>query len=410
MKLIDEKYQLTGGPDPLELCQKYGTPLYVYESEVMKTQFERLKNAFDVPHLELKYAVKALSNLSVLRLFKKWGAGLDCVSINEVQLGLRAGFSPADITFTPNFASIEEFGEAVAAGVKIIVDSIPMLENWGLHFSHYPIGLRINPHILAGGNYQISTGHIDSKFGISFHQLPHAQRVISSQGLKINGIHMHNGSDILDVGVFLEGAEILFDAARKFPDIEYIDLGSGFKVPYKDDDIETDIEEFGERMSARFREFCQEYGRDLTLAFEPGKYLVSQAGLFFARCTSVKQTTATVFAGLDTGLNHLIRPMMYGSYHKIVNVTAPTFKPRIYTVVGNICETDTFGADRRIPEVVETDILCFFNAGAYGWMMSSNYNSRFRPAEVLILDGRDHLIRRRETMADLLKNQVEIEI
>lgn len=410
MKLENDQYLLTGGVDPIALCEKYGTPLYVYDAAIIEKQYRRLAGAFDVPKLELHFAMKALSNINVLKLMKKLGAGLDCVSINEVRLGLRAGFSASDITFTPNFADIDEFGEAVDLGVKIIVDSIPMLENWGLHFAQYPIGLRINPHILAGGNYKISTGHIDSKFGISFHQLPHAQRVIESQGLKIHGIHMHNGSDILDVGVFLEGAEILFDAARKFPNIEYIDCGSGFKVPYRDDDIETDIEEFGEKMSARFREFCQEYGREIALVFEPGKFLVSPAGFFFAKCTTVKQTTATVFAGLDTGLNHLIRPMMYGSYHKIVNISAPTFKPRIYTVVGNICETDTFGADRRIPEVVEGDILCFFNAGAYGWMMASNYNSRFRPAEVLILDGKDHLIRSRETMEDILRNQIELEM
>ncbi len=410
MELVNNEYRFSGNIDPIALCEKFGTPLYVYDAAIIEKQYHRLASAFDVPKLELHFAMKALSNITILRLLKKLGSGLDCVSINEVRLGLRVGFEPGEITFTPNFADIDEMGEAVRLGVKIIVDSIPMLENWGLHFPHFPIGLRINPHILAGGNYNISTGHIDSKFGISFHQLPHAQRVIQSQSLKIEGIHMHNGSDILDVGVFLEGAEILFDAAMKFPDIEYIDCGSGFKVPYKPDDIETDVEEFGEKMSARFRRFCADYGRDVALVFEPGKFLVSPAGFFFAKCTTVKQTTATVFAGVDTGLNHLIRPMLYGSYHKIVNVSAPTAKPRIYTVVGNICETDTFGADRRIPEIVEGDVLCFFNAGAYGWMMASNYNSRFRPAEVLLLDGKAHLIRRRETMEDLLGSQIEIEI
>ena len=219
---------------------------------------------------------------------------------------------------------------------------------------------------------------------------------------------MHTGSDILDVDVFLRGAEILFEAARKFPDLKYIDLGSGFKVPYKPDDIETDVEEVGEKLSERFAEFCKEYGRELTLMIEPGKFLVSEAGYFFAKCTLVKQTTSTAFVGLDTGFNHLIRPMFYGSYHKIVNVTEPTFKPRIYNVVGNICETDTFAADRRIAEVVEGDILCFSNAGAYGYTMASNFNSRFRPAEVLIFKGKAHLIRERDTLEDLVRGQVEV--
>ncbi len=408
MELINNKYQFASGVDPLALCKEYGTPLYVYDATIMERQYKRLTSAFTYPHVRFHYACKSLTNQAVMRLFRQWGAGLDCVSIQEVQLGILAGFLPEDILYTPNFAGLDEFDEAVKLGVKINVDAIPMLENWGLHHKNVPICLRINPHLMAGGNEKISVGHIDSKFGISIHQLPHVLRVVESQGLMVNGLHMHTGSDILDVDVFLRGAEILFESARKFPNLEYIDLGSGFKVPYKTEDIETDVEELGAKLSARFAEFCQEYGRDLTLMFEPGKFLVSEAGYFFARCTLVKQTTSTVFVGLDTGLNHLIRPMFYGSYHKIVNVTEPTFKPRIYNVVGNICETDTFGVDRRIAEVVESDILCFYNAGAYGWMMASNYNSRFRPPEVLILNGKAHLIRKRETLEDLTRNQVEI--
>ena len=410
MELVDNHYQFPGGIDPLQLCREFGTPLYVYDAAVMERQYRRLTAAFPYPKLHIHYACKALSNLTVLRLFRQWGAGLDCVSIQEVQLGLLAGFPPSDILYTPNFAGMDEFDEAVRLGVKINVDAIPMLENWGLHHPAVPVCLRINPHLMAGGNEKISVGHIDSKFGISIHQLPHVLRIVESQGLTVNGLHMHTGSDILDVDIFLRGAEILFEAAQRFPHLQYIDMGSGFKVPYKPDDIETDVEELGEKLSQRFAEFCQGYGRDLTLMFEPGKFLVSEAGYLFAKCTLVKQTTSTSFVGLDTGLNHLIRPMFYGSYHKIVNVTEPTFKPRLYTVVGNICETDTFGSDRRIAEVVEGDIIGFYNAGAYGWMMASNYNSRFRPAEVLLYQGQAHLIRRRETVEDLVRGQVEMEI
>jgi diaminopimelate decarboxylase len=408
MELVNGKYQLTGGVDPLELCKTYGTPLYVYDAATMERQYRRITAAFDYPGLRIHYACKALTNVNVLRLFRQWGAALDCVSIQEVQLGIHAGYAPDDILYTPNFAGLDEFDEAVRLGVKINIDAIPMLENWGLHHKNVPVCIRINPHLMGGGNEKISVGHIDSKFGISIHQLPHVLRVVESQGLKINGLHMHTGSDIKDVDIFLRGADILLDAAKRFPDLEYIDLGSGFKVPYQPDDMETDVEELGEKLSKRFREFTTEYGRDLTLMFEPGKFLVSEAGYLLAKCTLVKQTTSTSFVGLDTGLNHLIRPMFYGSYHKIVNLTEPSFKPRIYTVVGNICETDTFGADRRIAEVVEGDIIAFYNAGAYGWMMASNYNSRFRPAEVLVYEGKAHLIRQRETMQDLLKNQIEV--
>ena len=410
MELVNGKYQFSGGIDPLALCKAFGTPLYVYDAAVMERQYRRIVNAFPYPKVHIHYACKALSNINVMRLFRQWGARLDCVSIQEVELGLLAGFEPGDILYTPNFAAMDEYEMAARLGVKINIDAIPMLENWGLHHKDIPVCIRINPHLMAGGHEHISVGHIDSKFGISIHQLPHVLRVVESQGLRIEGLHMHTGSDILDVDVFLRGADILFEAARKFPDLQFIDLGSGFKVPYKPDDIETDVEELGEKLSTRFAEFCQEYGRPLTLMFEPGKFLVSEAGYLFAKCTLVKQTTSTVFIGLDTGLNHLIRPMFYGAYHKIVNVTEPTFKPRIYTVVGNICETDTFGVDRRIAEAVEGDILCFYNAGAYGWMMASNYNSRPRPAEVLLYQGEAHLIRRRETMDDLLANQIQIEL
>ncbi|GAB4486842.1 MAG: diaminopimelate decarboxylase [Saprospiraceae bacterium] len=410
MELVNNHYQLSGGIDPLSLCMEYGTPLYVYDASVMERQYRRITEAFTYPKVRIHYACKALTNLSVMRLFRLWGAGLDCVSIQEVQLGIMAGFKPEDILYTPNFAGIDEYDEAVRLGVKINVDAIPMLENWGLHHKSVPICLRINPHLMAGGNEKISVGHIDSKFGISIHQMPHVLRVVESQGLIIEGLHMHTGSDILDVDVFLRGADILFEAARKFPHLKYIDLGSGFKVPYKPDDIETDVEELGEKLSQKFSEFCQEIGHELTLMFEPGKFLVSEAGYLFAKCTLVKQTTSTVFVGLDTGLNHLIRPMFYGAYHKIVNVTEPTFKPRIYTVVGNICETDTFAVDRRIAEVVEGDIIGFYNAGAYGWMMASNYNSRPRPAEVLLYKGKAHLIRRRETVEDLVRTQVEVDL
>jgi diaminopimelate decarboxylase len=406
MELVNGKYEFTGGVNPLDLCKEYGTPLYVYDAAVMARQYRRITAAFPYPNLKIHYACKALTNIHVLQFFRGLGSSLDCVSIQEIQMGIMAGYEPKDILYTPNFAGVDEFAEAVELGVKINIDAIPMLENWGLNHPNVPVCIRINPHLMGGGNDKISVGHIDSKFGISIHQLPHVLRIVESQKLKINGLHMHTGSDILDVEIFLRGADILLEAAKKFPDLEYIDLGSGFKVPYKPEDIETDIEELGEKLSARFSDFCKEYGRDLVLMFEPGKFLVSEAGYLLAKCTLVKQTTSTSFVGLNTGLNHLIRPMFYGSYHKIVNITEPTFKPRLYTVVGNICETDTFGHDRRIAEVVEGDIIAFYNAGAYGWMMASNYNSRFRPAEVMIVDGKAKLIRRRETLEDLLATQM----
>ena len=397
--------------DLLSVVHTYGSPVYVYDANKISAQYERLTKAFAaVPSLRINYAMKALSNVSVLKLMRKLGAGLDTVSIQEVKLGLHAGFAPEQIIFTPNGVSMEEIEEAASLGVQLNIDNLSILEQFGSKHPQVPVCIRINPHVMAGGNSKISVGHIDSKFGISIHQIPHILRIVENTKMHINGIHMHTGSDILDIDVFLYAAEILFDAAKHFRELKFIDFGSGFKVPYKEGDIQTDIEELGEKLSQRFLEFCKLYGRDLTLAFEPGKFLVSEAGFFLVKVNVVKQTTSTVFAGIDSGFNHLIRPMFYGATHFIENISNPEGKKRFYSVVGYICETDTFASNRQIAEISEGDILCFRNAGAYCYTMASNYNSRPRPAEVLWIDGQAKLIRKAETLEDLLHNQVEIDL
>tara|TARA_E500000318_G_scaffold74303_1_gene68961 strand:- start:222 stop:1460 length:1239 start_codon:yes stop_codon:yes gene_type:complete len=394
--------------DLLQLTEQFGAPLYVYDADKITSQYKKLTNAFKgVSSLKLNYAAKALSNISILRLLNSLGSGLDTVSIQEVKLGLLAGFKPESIIFTPNGVSLEEIEEAAALGVQVNIDNLSILEQFGSKHPDIPVCIRINPHVMAGGNSKISVGHIDSKFGISIHQIPHLLRIVELTNMNINGIHMHTGSDILDIDVFLYASEILFETASNFKDLEFIDFGSGFKVPYKEGDIQTNVDELGKKLTKRFNEFCKEYGRELTLAFEPGKFLVSEAGCFLAKVNVVKQTTSTVFASVDSGFNHLIRPMLYGSNHQIVNISNPKGKERYYSVVGYICETDTFGSNRRINEISEGDVLCFKNAGAYCFTMASNYNSRYRPAEVLWYKGKAHLIRKRETFDDILHNQVD---
>lgn len=395
--------------DLRSLTKKYGTPLYVYDAEVIESQYNRMISAFkSVKKVKINYAVKALSNLSVLKFFKKLKSGLDTVSIQEVQLGLKAGFSPKDIIYTPNGVSFEEIVKVSKLGVQINIDNLYILEQFGHLYPEIPVCVRINPHIMAGGNRKISVGHIDSKFGISVHQVPHILRIAENTKMIINGVHMHTGSDILDIDVFVSATEILFNVAEQFKDLAFIDLGSGFKVPYKDDDISTNIEELGEKLSLRFNKFCKDYGRNISLMFEPGKFLVSQSGKFLASVNVIKQTTSNVFAGIDSGFNHFIRPMFYDSYHHITNLSNPDGRDRYYTVVGYICETDTFGTNRRISEIREDDILCFNNAGAYCFSMASNYNSRYKPAEVLWYNDKDYLIRTRESFEDIVKNQIEI--
>ena len=393
--------------DLLQLASEFQSPLYVYDAEKIEFQYKRLTKAFEkVKRLRINYAMKALSNISVLNLIRGFGANIDTVSWQEVQLGLKAGFKENQIIFTPNGVSLEEIVEVADLGIQINIDNLSILEQFGAKYPHIPVCIRINPHIMAGGNQNISVGHIDSKFGISIYQIPHILRIVENTKMHINGLHMHTGSDILDIEVFLNAAEILFDAAIQFKVLDFLDFGSGFKVPYKQGDIETDIEELGVQLSKRFIEFEKKYGRELTLAFEPGKFLVSEAGYFLTKVNVVKQTTSTVFAGVDSGFNHLIRPMFYGSEHHIENISNPKGKNRFYTVVGYICETDTFANNRQIAEISEGDILSFRNAGAYCFSMASNYNSRYKPAEVLWKDGKGTLIRTRETMEDIFRNQI----
>ena len=396
--------------DLLKAAHKFGTPCYVYDAAKIKKQYDRLINSFKtVKNLKINYAVKALSNLSILKYINYLGAGIDTVSIQEVLLGIKAGFSPEKIIYTPNGVSIKEIIKVSKMGVNINIDNLNMLEQFGSTHSKIPVCIRINPHVMAGGNNKISVGHIDSKFGISIHQIPLLLRIVKNTNIKVNGIHMHTGSDILDIEVFIHAAEILFETASKFENLEFIDFGSGFKVPYSPGDNETNIEELGSKLSKRFNEFCYDYGKELTLTFEPGKFLVSEAGNFLCSVNSIKQTTSTVFAQIDSGFNHFVRPMMYGSNHYIENISNPDDSERFYSIVGYICETDTFATNRRISMISEGDILCFKNAGVYCFSMASNYNSRYTPSEILFYNNEFIEIRKRESFEDLIKNQIEID-
>ncbi len=383
MELSNGTYTLQG-IDVTSLCQEFGTPVYVYDGQKIIDQLKSLKNAFSGTDVRIMFAAKALTNISILKLLKKHGSGADVVSINEAKLALRAGFMPDQITFTPNCVDFDEIVEGVDLGMNINLDNLSVLEKFGQKYGNrYPCGVRLNPHIMAGGNYKISTGHINSKFGISVYQLPQIMELAQRYQIIINGLHIHTGSEITETDVFLKMAEILFGIARDFPALKFIDFGGGFKVAYKEGDLVTNVYDLGLKLGKAFKEFYQSYGKKLELWIEPGKYLVSEAGYLLVKTNVVKTTPSITFAGVNSGLNHLLRPMMYDAYHEIVNVSNPHGPQKIYTVVGNICETDTLGADRKLNEVREGDILAIKNTGAYGYSMASQYNSRFRPAEVL---------------------------
>lgn len=389
------------------IADEFGTPLYVYHAEKIAEQYQKLKDAFAEQNVVFFYASKALTNINILKYIKSLGANVDCSSINEVKLSLHAGFPPEKILYTSNGIAFSEIEEAKNLGVHINIDSLSNLEKFGKKFGHsYPVGIRLRPNILAGGHLKISTGHDKSKFGIPVDQLEKVVECVEKNNLFIQGLHIHTGSEIKDVDVFVKGIEILFDIIPFFKELEFVDLGGGFKVPYKEGDSETDITLLAQKVKEAFANHPNPGKKPLQIWFEPGKFLVSEAGYFITQVNVLKETASTVFAGVNSGFNHLIRPMFYDAYHRIQNISNDTGAEKVYTVVGNICETDTFATDRKISEIEEENYLVFYNAGAYGFEMSSNFNSRFKPAEVLVKNGKPVLIRKRDEFEDLLRNQL----
>ena len=391
----------------IKIAEEFGTPLYVYDAEKIKEQYNKLTAAFKNTDTVFFYACKALTNINILKYIFTLGGNVDCSSINEVKMALYAGFPPQRVLYTSNGIAFSEIEDAKELGVIINIDSLSNLEKFGKKYGHsYPVGVRLRPNIMAGGNLKISTGHEKSKFGIPIEQVDNIISIVDKYNICINDLHIHTGSEIKDVDVFVKGIEILFDIIPKFKELQVIDLGGGFKVPYQKNDTETDISLLAQKVKELFDSHPNPGGRPLQVWFEPGKFLVSECGYFITQVNVVKESGSTTFASVNSGFNHLIRPMFYDSYHHIQNISNPDGEEKIYSVVGNICETDTFAWDRRLNDVREGDYLVFYNAGAYGFQMSSNYNARLKPAEVMVENGEAKLIRQRDVFEDLLKNQV----
>lgn len=392
----------------LQAAKQYGTPLYVYHTEKITQQYHKLKTAFYKPNTKFFYACKALTNINILQHIKNIGLNIDCSSINEVKLALHVGFEPENILYTSNSVAFAEIEEAKNLGVNITIDSLSNLQKFGIAFGNtYPVSVRLRPNIMGGGNINISTGHDESKFGIPVTDLKKLLHMVALHHMHINGLHIHTGSDIDDVEVFIKGIEILFDVIHHFPQIKFIDLGSGFKVKYKTDDKFTNIEMLAQKVYEVFEN--NHIAKNVEIWFEPGKFLVSECGYLLTKVNVLKENAEANFAGVDTGFNHLIRPMFYGSYHHIENISNPNNSQEEYAIVGNLCETDTFAWKRKISKITECDVLCFYNAGAYCFEMSSNYNSRFKPAEVMLKNNELCLIRQREDLSDLLNKQILVD-
>jgi diaminopimelate decarboxylase len=392
-----------------EAAYNFGTPVYVYDLSIIENQYRKLQNAFkNLNNYKVHFASKSLSNISILKFIKNLGLGLDAVSLEEIKTGIICGFNKDEILYTPNGVDFSEIQEAKSIGVKINLDSLESIKEYSKHYPNQSISIRINPGIYAGGNENISVGHSNSKFGIPEEFLEDLVMMDKESKIKVTGLHIHTGSDIIKNNQFEEGIKKIFSIATKFESIESIDLGGGIKIPYFSGDTETNLEDYATIIEIEYEKFKNKTGKELKLIFEPGKFLVSDAGYFITKVNYIKKSNNNCFAQVNSGFNHFIRPTLYKSYHEVVNLSNPSDQKEEYTIVGYICEKDTFAEKRKVSRISKDDILCFKNAGAYGFNMSSNYNSRLKPAEVCIHNNMLKKIREEEQLEDLFKNQIDI--
>ena len=388
---------------------KFGNPLYVYDLSIIENQFKELKNGFrNIKNFKINFAAKSLSNISILKFMKKLGAGLDTVSIEEVKIGLICGFNNKDITFTPNGVSFNEIEEAHNLKVKINLDSLESIKDFSKKYSSYPISIRVNPNILSGGNKNVSVGHDESKFGIPQDYLDQIAEMENKKNIIIEGIHIHTGSDIVEQDNFQEAFKKIFLVAKKFKNVKILNFGGGLKIPYFEGDSKTNILNLSNSIKKLINDNSFVTENNLKIILEPGKFLVGESGYFLTKVNYVKKTPNKVFVQLNSGFNHFIRPIFYDSYHEIINITNPNDKEYEYDVVGYVCEQDNFALKRKISNVRKGDILCFKNAGAYCSSMSSNYNSRIKPAEVCIWKNKLVKIKERENLNNILNGQIDI--
>ena len=414
MKIVDNTIFLEDIPVET-LMQEYGSPLYVYEESVLRSQFRQLSSGFPEGLLEIHYAMKANSNPSLLKILCEEGSSIDAVSEFEVRLALESGFKPQQIIFTGNNNSLAEIEFCVENDVPVNLGSLASLEKYGERYPHTKVSVRINPGIGAGHHAHCITGGPDSKFGIYHDQIDSVLALANKYSLSLNGVHSHIGTGIFSAEPMLEAMEMILAVAEKFPDLEFVDFGGGFGIPYRPEQQALDMMDLSQKMTRYFTEFRQNYGRGLTMKIEPGKLLLGPVGILLTTVTNISDTPKHRFVGVDSGFNHLVRPTMYGSYHKILNASRNSGVEEDVVVVGYICESgDIFSRTdekikRRLTSPKIGERLAFLDAGAYGISMSSQYNLRPRPAEVLVHNGQSRLIRRAETFEDLTQCFVDFD-
>lgn len=395
--------------DLIQCAKEFGTPLYVYDADLIKKRYHQLYSCITYPKLQIYYAMKANYNLNILRLLEKEGACIDAVSPGDIYLALQAGFSKERILFTANKISDEEMHEVQKLGVLFNIGSLSRLEKYALSYPGSNVCIRFNPDVVAGEHEFIRTGGEASKFGILLEKVDTVVSIAKEHKLKIIGIHEHTGSGIPETVQMQKGMENILGIISKerFPYLKFVDFGGGFKVPYHIEEEEPDYSDFGNQVTELFTKFCKDFGKELDMYFEPGKLLVAESGKFLVTATTLKQNRLKSIVGVNSGFAQFIRPMFYQAYHHIRNLSNLKGIIKNYDVVGNICESgDCFATNRELPEIHEGDLLVIETAGAYCYSMGSVYNLRPMPAEVLIMNGKMLLVRKGLSNKELIEKIV----
>lgn len=391
-----------------ELAGKYGTPLFVYDGDTVIERYHDLFRFISWRRLKIQYALKANYNPGILALLRDAGAGIDAVSPAEVELALALGFPKERIIYTANNMTDAEFDRVYRTGVLMNIGSLSRLRKISRNYPGMRLCLRFNPDVCDGDSIHTMTAGALTKFGILLDDIEIVKTLVKEGDLHIVGLHEHTGSGLQHAESVLKSMDKLMSVATKenFPELEMLDFGGGFKVPYKPGEAEIDYPDMGKKITEKFAAFCQSYGKELDMLFEPGKFLVAQCGTLVVEVNTIKNNRERLIAGCNSGFPQLIRPMLYGAYHQIDNLSNPDGARKVYDVCGNICETgDRFAEQRELPEIREYDLLAIRNAGAYCYSMGGVYNLRTMPGEVVWHDGKVYALRRR-TNDDELVNQI----
>lgn len=400
-----------GSSKPSELLKEYGSPLYVYNEEILRQRCREMSALISGLDFRSNYSAKANSNLEILKIIKEEGLHADAVSPGEIHLLLTAGFKPEELFFVSNNVSEEEMKYAIDRNVLISCDSLSQLRQYGRLNPGGRVAVRFNPGVGAGHHEKVITAGKNTKFGVNIEHISEVKAILKEFNLRLAGINQHIGSLFMDATPYLESVKNLLGIAEQFEELEFVDLGGGFGIPYhkQDGQERLDIKKAGRMLTELISAWMKSKGRQIRIKIEPGRYVVAESGVILGTVHSIKQNGSNTYIGTDIGFNVLARPVMYDSYHDFEfyrnDEIIKSDEASAATVVGNICETgDILAKDRMLPELREGDIIGIMDAGAYGYSMASNYNSRLRPAEVMIgLDGKPRLIRRRDTLEDLMR-------